>query len=150
MNVTAGVPEGSTSPCLRCMLLRVSFLLEFVQAKPLWKKSALKMFIAYSPGSRLPASRGHADFRQVKRLKQTRMGHDSYPGLAVFSWLKLLASCQTLFSELNSTRLWSQPQQERFASCFTSDQTSARMSTRTARALQNLSHLLGLMLRRCQ
>lgn len=64
------------------------------------------------------------------------MGRDSYPGLAFFSWFNLLASCQTLFSELNRAWLRSQPQQERFASCSASDQTSARMSTRTAGAPQ--------------
>lgn len=98
------------------------------------EKSFKMLFIAYSPGSWLLASRGRADFRRVQRLKQTRMGHDSYPGSAVFSWFKLLASCQTLFSGLNSARLRSQPRQERFVSCSASDQTSARMSTRTARA----------------
>lgn len=42
MNVTGGLPEGCTSPCLRNTLLGVVFLLEFTQAKPLWKKSPLK------------------------------------------------------------------------------------------------------------
>lgn len=71
------------------------------------------------------------------------MGHDSYPGLAFFSGFNLLASCQTLFSELNRARLWSQPRQERFVSCSASDQTSARMATRTAGARQKSSPSSG-------
>lgn len=42
MNVTGGLPEGCTSPRLRCTLLGAGFLWEFAQAKPLWKKSPLQ------------------------------------------------------------------------------------------------------------
>lgn len=106
--------------------------------KALVKENPFKMlFIAYSPGSRLPASRGRADFRRVERRKPTRMGHDSSPGWAVFSRFKSLGSCQALFWELNSTRL--RPRQERSASCSAPDQTSAGMSAGTAKAPTNRS-----------
>lgn len=148
MSATAALPEGCTAIPLPRMRASESWLFVGIDTgkAPVKEKSFLMLFIAYSPGSRLPASRGRADFR----LKQTRIGHDSYPGSAVFSWFKLLASCQTLFSKLNSARLRSQPRQERFVSCSASDQTSARMSARTARATQNRSPLFGLTLGGCQ
>lgn len=119
--------------------------------KALVKENPFKvLFIAYSPGSRLPASRGRADFRRVERRKPTRMGHDSSPGWAVFSRFKSLGSCQALFWELNSTRLRPRPRQERSASCSAPDQTSAGMSAGTAEAPTNRSPPLGLGLSGCQ
>lgn len=104
------------------------------------------LFIAHSPGSRLPASRGRADFGPlwVERRKQTRMAHDSSPGWAVFSRFELLGSCQALFWELNSAGLRARPRQERSASCSAPDQTSARMSAGTAKVPRNLSPPLPL------